>query len=550
MTAGATGWRFWLLLGLLWCATLPLRPLLDPDEGRYAEIPREMVASGDWVTPRLNGLKYFEKPALQYWATAAFYELFGTSAWASRLWGTGLAFLALPLVYGFARRLGRPPAEALVAACVLAINPYYGLLAHVNLLDQAFSTLLCAAMFCFVLAQCEGRAPGHDASAPGHGGPASHRERAWMLAAWAGLALAVLSKGIVAIVLTGGALALYMIAERDFGVLKRMHFAAGLALFLAIAAPWFMVVQLRNPEFAGFFFVHEHFARFLTKVHRRTGRWYFLPILLLALLPFLGAVREALRQAWRAPAAPGGFRAQRFLLWWCVATVGFYSVSQSKLPPYVMPVMPALAVLLAAPLLEGARALRRAADAQCVLLLVLAFGLAGFDRQRHGHSDPELLGWCALAVLAALAPELLAIWRARRDWLPLAVAAIVAWQALLMAYSELPPVRTTRELAAVVAPQLGPRTELFTVSQYRHSASFYLARPLRVVDYVGELEFGLGREDRGQLADLDAFRAVWQESTDAIAFIEPATYERLRAAGLPAQPIAVDERSVVVRRRP
>ena len=118
MTAGATGWRFWLLLGLLWCATLPLRPLLDPDEGRYAEIPREMVASGDWVTPRLNGLKYFEKPALQYWATAAFYELFGTSAWASRLWGTGLAFLALPLVYGFARRLGRPPAEALVAACV------------------------------------------------------------------------------------------------------------------------------------------------------------------------------------------------------------------------------------------------------------------------------------------------------------------------------------------------------------------------------------------------------------------------------------------------
>src|SRR5580704_8067351 len=94
----------WIVLALAWFATLQVRPLLDPDEGRYAEIPREMLASGDWVTPRFNDLKYFEKPPLQYWATAATYEAAGVHPWSSRLWGVGLAFACLPLVYAWTRR--------------------------------------------------------------------------------------------------------------------------------------------------------------------------------------------------------------------------------------------------------------------------------------------------------------------------------------------------------------------------------------------------------------------------------------------------------------
>ena len=93
------GWLAWLILAAAWFSTLQVRALLDPDEGRYAEIPREMLASGDWVTPRFDGLKYFEKPPLQYWATAAVYAGFGVSEWSSRLWSVGLAFACLPLVY-------------------------------------------------------------------------------------------------------------------------------------------------------------------------------------------------------------------------------------------------------------------------------------------------------------------------------------------------------------------------------------------------------------------------------------------------------------------
>src|SRR5205814_1152640 len=102
---GRPGWAAWVLLALAWFATVPVRPLLDPDEGRYAEIPREMLASGDWVTPRFDGLLYFEKPPLQYWATAIAYEVFGVSEWSSRLWSVGLAFACLPLTCAWVARL-------------------------------------------------------------------------------------------------------------------------------------------------------------------------------------------------------------------------------------------------------------------------------------------------------------------------------------------------------------------------------------------------------------------------------------------------------------
>ena len=146
------GWLLWIILAAVWFATMPVRPLVDPDEGRYAEIPREMVAAGDWITPRLNGLKYFEKPPLQYWATAASYSVFGLSEWTARLWTVGLGFLCLPMVFGWTARLyGRGAGFAAVAA--LAVSPYFELIAHLNLLDAGFAFWLAGAVFAFTLGQ-------------------------------------------------------------------------------------------------------------------------------------------------------------------------------------------------------------------------------------------------------------------------------------------------------------------------------------------------------------------------------------------------------------
>ena len=135
---GRLGWLVWIILAAAWFATLQVRPMLDPDEGRYAEIPREMLASGDWSTPRLDDLKYFEKPPLQYWATAVAYEAFGLQQWSARLWSVGLAFACLPLVFAWVARLyGRD--SALLALTALALSPFFVIVGHLNLLDGSFT---------------------------------------------------------------------------------------------------------------------------------------------------------------------------------------------------------------------------------------------------------------------------------------------------------------------------------------------------------------------------------------------------------------------------
>ena len=208
LAARGSGWLPWIVLALAWLATASVRPLLDPDEGRYAEIPREMLASGDWVTPRFDGLKYFEKPPLQYWATAAVYEVAGVSEWSSRLWSLGLGFGTLALTFLWTRALyGRTAGIAALTA--LAVSPYFLIIAHLNLLDAGFTFFLTGAVFAFTRAQTEARG--------------SAAERRLMLIAWLAAGLAVLSKGIVVGVLAGGSLVAYSALERDLGPWRRLH---------------------------------------------------------------------------------------------------------------------------------------------------------------------------------------------------------------------------------------------------------------------------------------------------------------------------------------
>src|SRR5437868_5775632 len=344
--SGRPGWAAWVLLALAWFATVPVRPLLDPDEGRYAEIPREMLASGDWVTPRFDGLLYFEKPPLQYWATAIAYEVFGVSEWSSRLWSVGLAFACLPLTFAWVARL-YGGAAARLALTALAVSPFFLIVGHINLLDGAFSFFLTAAVLAFTLAQ----------TSP----PRSPAERRWMLTAWTAAALAVLAKGVVVGVLAGAALVIYTLIERDSLTWRRLRLAAGLPLFAGLAAPWFVVVSLRNPAFPGFFFVHEHFTRFLTTVHQRVEPWwYFVPLLLLGVLPWIAPLVRGCRRAWQdaapdttpAAAAAGSgtppFKPLNFLLIFAAVTLVFFSASGSKLAPYILPMLPVLAAVTGA----------------------------------------------------------------------------------------------------------------------------------------------------------------------------------------------------------
>jgi 4-amino-4-deoxy-L-arabinose transferase-like glycosyltransferase len=554
---------------VLWLVTLQIRPMLDPDEGRYAEIPREMVASGDWVTPRLDGLKYFEKPALQYWATAALYSVVGPSNWSSRLWTVGLGFACLPLIYAWLARLYDRRAAA-AAVAILAMSPYFGVIGHLNLLDASFTFFMCATVLAFAVAQ----------SAPVRSGG----ERNWMLVCWAAAALAVLSKGIVVFVLAGGALIAYTALERDLRPWRRMHFALGVPLFLALTTPWFILVSLRNSDFAQYFFVHEHFQRFLTKEAQRVEPWwYFLALLALGAFPWLVTLGRASVSAWREPALGSNFKPLKFLLIFCAVTLVFFSTSDSKLATYILPMFPPLAAFTGVAVAGRPGFLPRSARVAAGFTLFVAAGLLVYSQRRNGMIPVQAVGWAVAAGIAALA-AVAATWRTaaratpdrlnvpdapdRLDvpdapdtggrprvtsiWQPLAVSLvfIFAWQALLCEYAVIPPSRSAYALVQAVAPEVHPGTALYSVGEYRQTIPPYLGRLLTLVDFegTGELDFGESAEPGRQTATPAQFIRQWEASRDAIAFFDPRVWDHYRRQGLPGRVIARDSFTVAVSR--
>jgi 4-amino-4-deoxy-L-arabinose transferase-like glycosyltransferase len=535
--ARGLGWLAWLALAIAWFATLQVRPMFDPDEGRYAEIPREMVASGDWVTPRLDGLKYFEKPPLQYWATAAAYSVFGVSEWTSRVWTVGLAFACVPMVFGWTRRFYGTRA-ALAAVVALGVSPYFAIVGHLDLLDAGFSFWLTGAVFAFTVAQSSGTG--------------SRDERRWMLLAWLAAALAILSKGIVVGVLTGASLIVYSIVERDIKPWTRLHLGVGIPLFLVVCVPWFIAVSVRNPDFPEFFFIHEHFARFLTTVHQRVEPWwFFLPWLLLGVLPWGLSVAGACWRAWR-DAGPGPqFKPLRFLLIFAGFTLVFFSASGSKLIPYIQPMFPPLAAVLGAHVAEHEGFVSRAGMRTAALVVFMTVVLLISSAFRNSFVPHEAVIWALAAVAAVLAAVITCRVKgggAPTSALVTAAAGAFAWQCFLSAVAAVPPARSARDLVATVKPYVHPQTALYSVGQYRETISPYLQRTLTVVQFEGELQFGLQAEPGKQAASPAEFVNRWGASTDAVAFFGPKLWESYRRQGLPGRVIAADNFTVVVSR--
>ena len=249
-----------------------------------------MLASGDWVTIRYNGVKYFEKPPFQMWMTALAFQAFGIGEWQARLWVALSGALGVVMTAVAARRWFGPRV-ALLSALVLVAAPAWNLASHFNSLDMGLSGALACVLAAVLIAQ-------HPAASP------SQRRR-WMWLAWAAMAVALLTKGLIGVVLPGLVLVVYCVAARDFAVWRRIHLVSGALITLALAAPWFVLVSLRNPEFAHFFFIHEHFERYLTTVHHRDRAVVVLRAAAAGRLPALArAFARHRRRRSRRPARP------------------------------------------------------------------------------------------------------------------------------------------------------------------------------------------------------------------------------------------------------
>jgi len=528
-----------LAVAVIWFGNLEYRKLFHPDEGRYAEIPREMVATADWVTPRLNGIKYFEKPPLQYWTTASAYQVFGEAQWTSRLW-TGLSgFLVILVVYaGGIRLFGADP--GLYAALTVASSAGFVLAGHVNTLDMGLTFFVTLAVVTFLMAQHD-RAPPRECSL-------------WIHAAWAAVAGAVLSKGLVGVVLPAGGLVTYTLLTRDFAVWRRLRPVTGLLLFLGLTAPWFVLVSSVNPEFPHYFFVHEHFQRFLTTVHHRDEPWwFFLPVLAAGLLPWTSLVPAALVQGWQRDPGPHRFQLRRFLLAYCAFILIFFSASGSKLEAYVLPMLPALALLVGERIAGLPRnRLRWHLAVGLVLGIVLLGAPALVNAWGVAEALPALFTrWLQAAGAVLAAGALYGIYQAGRGRIRPAIvgaalAALVALQLANTGADSLSSSRSGYDLAVTIAPHLKPDTPFYSFGMYDQTLPFYLKRTITLVGSAEEMAFGLQQEPHLWIANPLDFEPRWRSEPGAIAIMRPMYFEMFERLGLPMRVVARDADRVVV----
>ena len=535
----------WLLLvfAFIWFGNIEYRILIKPDEGRYAEIPREMEVSGDWVTPRLNDLKYFEKPPLQYWATATAYTVFGEHHWTSRLWTALTGFCGVLLVWFAGTRLFGHAAGA-YAAVLLGGSLLYVLMAHINTLDMGVTFFLTLGIVGLLL----GQQTESDAKSC----------RRWMSLAWVALALAVLSKGLMGLVLPGAALFLYSVMQRDIGVYKHMHWGTGLLLFLLVAAPWFYLVMKANPEFFQRFFIYEHYTRFTTKDLGRYQPWYyFIPVLLLGMLPWTLLMFDTLLRTWQGSVRTDkAFNPERFLLIWAVFIYMFFSVSGSKLPSYLLPMFPALALLMGKQLamMSARRLFWLIAPLSPVALL--AVGLAPFTA--HTADTPlqqQIYGdyavWLSVATLVWLSGIIIGLVLLRRSNKPLAVFALAlsslcAAQIGTSGYNTIAPERSAYYIAQAIRPYVKADVPFYSIANYEQTLPFYLQHTFTLVAYQDEMAFGIMQEPRRWIPDIAGFARIWREQKAALAIMPVTVYPQLQSEGLAMKTIFQDTQYVIV----
>jgi 4-amino-4-deoxy-L-arabinose transferase-like glycosyltransferase len=534
-----------LCLTVLWFGLLGGRPLYEPDEGRYAEIPREMLAGGDWVIPHLNALAYLEKPPLQYWITAFFYKSFGESEGTARLC-TGLAgYLSLATIFLVGYRLWG--FEAGVKALLFCVGSVmFVLLGHQLTLDMSLSLFLLLALSSFLLAQSQRARP--------------RRCDAWMLGCWAAMALAVLTKGLIGVLIPGATLVIYGLWQRDSELKRHLNFRWGAPLFALIAVPWFVLAARANPAFLRFFFIREHFQRFLTPVeHRSEHWWYFLPVLGVGILPWVPQALTALGGLGRGRAPRGSFDPQRVLWVWCVFVWAFFSCSDAKLIPYVLPLVPALALLCAAPdAVPNAAAGRRSLTAGALLTLGMSIGMLGYLSAIWTSPAGRALAlelrhivvWTA-ALLAAIA--IAGIVLARRGRLEVSLAVLcVGWFlaacTILIAAHGAQRFFSAKDLALALKAEHPGAATVYAVQMYDQSLPFYLQHPVVLVDYRDEFTLGLSQAPELGIAALPEFSSRWRSSNAGYAEMPGETYDLLVLQGLPMRVIARFSENVLVSR--
>jgi 4-amino-4-deoxy-L-arabinose transferase-like glycosyltransferase len=502
---------------ILYFAGLGRPALWEPDEGRYAEVAREMVVSGDYVTPHNDWVRYFEKPPLVYWLTAASLKVFGTNEFAVRCQAAFFSAGQVGITEAFGEALFGI-AAGLFAALVLALSPLFFAFARFATPDPALAFFFTGALAAFYAA----------AKAP------SFRRgigRRWMFAASAMLALGTLTKGPVALFLAGAIALVWLIVEGRLADSLQIPWLACALIYLVVALPWFVIAAYRNPDFLRFYVIHEHLHRYLANTEHGWGPWFFIPIVIAGTWPWFYFIPLGILKLSRNSDAVSASQSSafRFLLLWFAVVFVFFSIPRSKLGEYILPALPSLAIIAGYGLTSLSRLpihrTSRILTGLLILNSLITIGAAAIAIFTHDGLSLDLridliIAALALSIGSGLALIASNYRRPRLMSAGIAIGVLLMMISLMKARLDAAPLYTYRKLAIAIRPYLAPGCKLASYHHQIQALPFYTGHREVLVGYRGELApFGDSPDALASFIKTDAQLASLWSSPSCVVLI-------------------------------
>jgi 4-amino-4-deoxy-L-arabinose transferase-like glycosyltransferase len=521
-----------LTLGAFFSFEAAKRPLASPDEGRYCEIPREMIENADYLTPRLNTVKYFEKPPLFYWMQVASFHGLGYSDFAARFANILMSLIGCLITFAFGWHV-LSPRVGILSCLILATSLLYYGISRIVILDMTVSVFITGA----ILSMARGLLL-----------PSGRSQKMCILASYVFCALGFMTKGIIGFSIPGSIILIWILVNRQWAWFKISLNPIGIFIFLGLVAPWHILVSLKNPEFAYFYFVHEHIIRLITQSHQRYQPfWFFIPIYIGGLFPWIGfwilSLKNSLICFSQKQIIPHK-NVLNLLCIWFGFIIFLFSLSQSKLIPYILPAFPATALWLGhfindrisnAPSNPGAmRSLDRAFGLNIVMSLVLILGGLFFPFPSHMPSHIGANGKIIISLMlggVALIPWVFQWKRMSQTAVLSLIIAAMATHLYLNHLSEHFQRPSSRSLAHLIKGQISNDVPVICFEFYPQELPFYLERSVMISGWLGELAFGASVEDKTHLIfDHRMAADIWHRSRQAIVLVREDSLQAFEAA--------------------
>lgn len=493
-----------LVLGVFYALWIGSYALFTPDEGRYSEVAREMVTTGDYITPRLNGVVFLDKPILYYWLQASAIHLFGLKEWTLRFWPAFLGIFGALMTYVAGRSLFNRR-TGILSAVILATCPLYYGASHYANLDLEVAVFVSSALLFFIVAMQTS---------------SSRQRNGFLLASYFFAALAALTKGLIGIAFPAMIIGAWMLTLYRWDTLKKMRLFSGLLIFSVIALPWYFLVQKANPEFFQFFFVKQQVSRFLTTEHfnNRTPIWFYIPIVLAGLTPWYIFITQAIthhiKAVWQNRK---NHPVELYLLLWLFLVFIFFSVPKSKTVGYILPIFPAIALLIGSYLNQyWEKATSKSILFGIRLFQLLSIGMIAscwIAIESHLFDiDPQLKPHLLLtAILFGVSGIVVTLLNhLKKSLLPIFVALVstaMLFLLIIMTSAGAINQKTSKPLTSEIKSQLQPNDEVVAFYRYTQDLPIYLERRITIVanwtskdiplndNWVRELWYGMPFQD-------------------------------------------------------